>query len=407
MNEEKCHRPENGTAPLVRLSIAGTALPAYTVVCAAPALLPAVTAAVGRLAARTGVTLPVCGPTDPETAHEILIGDTGRTASDALPAPEPLCFSARVDGGKLVLRAGGLHSLRELLTRLTDLLPAAGSAELGADFALSGDLRDDPFDFRAPADAQMRVMSVNILAEYETWGGKIPVEERKEIFFSMLETYRPDVLGLQEFSPAWHDALADYAHADEWELVTFPNPNASAIPPCVFSLILYRKARFDRVDAGMRYYSRFNNNKCRCCSWVVLRDRETGREFCMISTHWDGKDTPDTMTQVAEMCEVVNEMRRRGLPVFTTGDFNSNEVTAAYPKLLADCEMQDVKFTAERLLNRIGSWHDLGCPTPSYYSCDHITATKDVTVRQFETLIHNRQIWGSDHSWLVADVSLC
>ena len=106
------------------------------------------------------------------------------------------------------------------------------------------------------------------------------------------------------------------------------------------------------------------------------------------------------------MAAFCNGMAAKGYPVITTGDFNSNEISKAFPKLLADCNMQDCKFTAKKLLNSIGSWHELGLATPSTYSCDHITATKDVTVHQFETLIYNEQIYGSDHSWLVSDISL-
>lgn len=406
MEEQQQHFSAERTFPISRLEIAGTDLSEFSIIYADRSLESAIASASEQLAKKTGCVLRAYFQREKDpSAHEILIGSTNREESGAVPSPDYLHYTAKTVGGKLVVKSGGIHSMNYILDHILTLLPASsGEITLGADYEKSGDLIDDPYEYGAPADAEMRLMSVNILAEYESWGATIPVTRRKEIFFSMLDVYRPDVIGLQEFSPAWITALRDYSRAAEWELIQCKNPNNSTAS--VFSLIMYRRDRFDLIESGSQYYSKYNNDKCRCCTWAVLRDKTNGKEFCFISTHWDGKDTDNTMKQVEEMTKICNSMAEKGLPVFTTGDFNSNEVSVAYQKFLADANMQDCKFAAKKMLNQIGSWHDLGIATPSYYSCDHITSTKNVTSVQFETLIDNQQIWGSDHSWLVADVKI-
>ena len=96
-------------------------------------------------------------------------------------------------------------------------------------------------------------------------------------------------------------------------------------------------------------------------------------------------------------------MKKR-CPVFTTGDFNANEITDEFKKYIADADILDAKYAAVTQMNNVGSWHNFTKDDLSWGSCDHITATKDTTVLKYQTLYKNEIIYGSDHCWLIADV---
>lgn len=193
----------------------------------------------------------------------------------------------------------------------------------------------------------------------------------------------------------------------------FDNPNLPNDPDDkVYNTILLRKDLYDVVDSGMEFYSEYDNERCRCFVWAILKEKTTGRKFCFISTHWSGGngeingETEETLCQVTELTAFVNEMALN-YPVFTTGDFNRNEYTNAIKTFLADTNSADGMYAAKTRLNVAGSWHDWGKSTHSAGSADHITVLKTRSeVLQFETLIYNDQIWASDHAWLMADIKL-
>ena len=88
--------------------------------------------------------------------------------------------------------------------------------------------------------------------------------------------------------------------------------------------------------------------------------------------------------------------------MLSTADYNSGEATTQYKNIHS--KYPDAKFSAKTLVNSIGSWHNYATPTPSYNSCDHIFAGEHVNTLAFRTLMHNQQIYASDHAWLYADV---
>jgi endonuclease/exonuclease/phosphatase family metal-dependent hydrolase len=224
-----------------------------------------------------------------------------------------------------------------------------------------------------------------------------------EIFYGMLEYYEPTVVGLQEFCKFWMADFHQYRYRDRWGLLEFDNVRREGEK--VLSTVLYRKDLCTLVDSGMHYYSVHNNGRCRCYTWALLKIKATGKEFCFVSTHWDGHKSPNTMQQVAEITEFVREMSKR-CPVITTGDFNTGEREEAMIQYLRDIDSADAMHESDERLNVQGSWHDWAKDYSSYNSIDHITVTRPSRSLQFETLYYNEQIYASDHAWLLADVLL-
>lgn len=240
--------------PIKAWKIAGQELSAFRLIYADEAQQASVTAIRDELAERTGCVLPVSIDTETEpAAYEILFGETNRAESQAVEAPAALTYTIRVVDGKAVIKTGGAHSAEKLAGTLVDLLAAdSGSVLMGKSFSENGDYFDDPYNTAVSAGTDLRIMDANILAEYESWNGKIPVEKRKEILFAAIDFYQPTVIGLQEVSPQWYEAFESYAGWENWDVLKIRNPNKSS--EYVFSTVAWRTDLYTLVDSGMTYY---------------------------------------------------------------------------------------------------------------------------------------------------------
>lgn len=365
-----------------------------------------------NIAKKTGWFLDVVSDAAPEVyEYEILIGDTNRIESSQVE-PSALNFTVKTVGDKLVIKSGGSHSFELLMENFDELvIQGFENIKMGDGYENVGDFYDDPNSVLMHKNANIRILDANVLANLSGYmeddTAAFGFDRRLEIFFAALDFYQPTVVGLQEFCMSWYNGLETYQDIDKWEILKFRNPNLPT--EYVLTTIMYRKDLLTLVDSGMTYYSAFNNGRCRAITWAVLKDNATGKEFCFISTHWDGGngdingETENTMVQVEELSSFVKEMSEK-YPVFTTGDFNRNEYTNAFKTYLSNIKSVDAMYGAEQRLNVLGSYHGWGKDTASAGSCDHITATKDTTVLKFETLMYNQQIYASDHAWLIADI---
>jgi endonuclease/exonuclease/phosphatase family metal-dependent hydrolase len=391
-------------------TIAGNALGNYKIIYGNKDYYDSLVSFRDTIAEQTGYYLDVLQDTKADPSpYEILIGDTNREESKAVNAPTYLAYNATVKNSKLVIKSGGAYSTQKLLSSLyTTLVKGKTEIEMGSDFVLEGNYLTDTLDSSKPADSNLRIMSCNILAEFPSWTTDttvhpyLPVVLRKEILFSAIDYYQPTIIGFQEFTMAWYEAMDDYRDADKWELIKFKNAQRTD-GEYVFSTVMFRKDLYTLVESGTKHYSKHNNARCRLYTWVVLKDNATGKEFTFASTHWDGAGREHGFLQVGEFVKFINEMKKRG-PVFTTGDFNSNEISAEYEQFLKDADILDAKLNTLKKVNDIGSWHNFCKSDFSWGSCDHITATKDTTVQKYQTITGNETIYGSDHCWIIADI---
>lgn len=395
----------NGVYIVPQWTIAGNDLEKYRIVYSDALFTNEVFALRRELGEITGYYLDVVKDTATTAQeHEILFGTTNRAESAQVEEPTYLNYTIKVVGSKLVVKTGGEHSMRNLLRDFVNsYCESAFRVDMEATYSYKSNYYDDPYNTSKPAGTDARVMTCNILAEWENYGGgEAPISYRKEIFFSMIDYYQPTVIGLQEMSPTWYKILPEYADWDKWDILDdYKSPNINEL---VYSTVMYRKDLYDLVGSGMIYYSKFNNGRCRCITWAKLKDKASGQEFVFVSTHWDGASGENAQIQLDECVEFVN-MMRANCPVITTGDFNSNEWAWNFKEYLKLIESSDAKYAAAKRLNDIGSWHELNQANHSAGACDHITTTnKDIEVLKFEMMVFNEQIYCSDHAWAFADI---
>ncbi len=400
--------------PISKWTISDNELGKYQIVYADASIAEEVSDIRNNIAKKTGWYMKAGLDTElAETDYEILIGDTSREASMSVNNPSALNYVLEVVEEKLVIKLGGLQSSKLFWKDFFDIVVQDSKEVIMDDmYLLNGNFFDDDLDSSLATGTDVRVMSANVMADLSDYDsgaaeGGFDFLRRAEIFFAAVDFYEPTVVGVQEFCASWYEAYENYQFIEEWEILKFKNPNQNLQKENVFSTVMYRSDLYTLLDSGMRYYSEYNNGRCRCYTWAKLQDKKTGEQFYIISTHWDGGDTAETMKQVEELSEFV---KNKNIPVFTTGDFNSNEWTQAWKKYIADTNSYDCRVDAgeKKRVNNVDSWHGWGvADTEVGGSADHITGTKSNTeILKFQTIEKNYQIWASDHAWLYCDFKL-
>lgn len=384
-----------------------------------------------ELAHTYGYYLPIVKDTAEAPAdHEIVVGNTTREISESVADQDWLTFTMMEVDGHLVLRTGGLCSMDRACERFLEMFDEAVDGEYSFDegSSVTRDCYDEPNGtMQWATGSDIRVMDMNILAQdyAADWvmddGTKVHYESidyRKEIFYANLDYYQPAIVGIQEMDERVMQALKSHPdYGTKYELLTKTDPLSTLASRQYYTSILYRKdlLTLEEGSFDMQVYDVYAGaagHRCRNMAWGTFTIKASGKQFVYFVTHWDvsnrgGETAQAALMQSNQAVKKVNELvAQTGLPIFCMADWNAAETTVYYRNFVAGTNLNNTKEVAIKRVNNVGSFHEYGMLTHSAYSCDHIFASKSVTVLQFETLFYNEQIWASDHSWLIADVKL-
>lgn len=122
---------------------------------------------------------------------------------------------------------------------------------------------------------------------------------RRNAYISMLSDIQPDIIGMQE---AKEETAEDMAMLTEYEVFRVPEYDGSDpavlnghLPP---NLIMYRKSRFEKLDAGVFYFNEENplqpvhyplgatGWQVRGCVWMKLKVKANGHIVYFFDTHY-------------------------------------------------------------------------------------------------------------------------
>ncbi|HWB54112.1 MAG TPA: endonuclease/exonuclease/phosphatase family protein [Tepidisphaeraceae bacterium] len=195
--------------------------------------------------------------------------------------------------------------------------------------------------------ATLRVMSFNVRNSH-AWDGFNGWLFRKKMFFQTIEKFNPDLVGFQEVLANQYDAIEstmkDYAlsgvarndgkRQGEW------------------ALIVYRKSRFELLDSGNFWLSKtptvpgsksWDAGLTRICSWVLLRDRQTRKEFLYANTHYDNSGAIARENSSRIIMKKLPKLAK-GNPIILTGDFNTTEDDPPYKTIMHPTEPDMAHF---------------------------------------------------------------
>lgn len=275
--------------------------------------------------------------------------------------------------------------------------------------------REAPFNERIKKDNlilkksknEVRIMTFNLLAHYKSWGGK-PVEERSDIFFSILNGYTPDVLGLQEMCFDWYNEINKQKHCYK-----FVSPLKTAFPQKM-TAIIYNCNTVELIDSGSITFSGCWNFKSRRAVWGVFKHIKTNKAFIVINTHLsfleETNEAENFFTQTCQVNEVYTLSQTLNTqydsPIFIIGDFNT--------KKRANYQNSVINSGSYGILNSL--YTDSEDIAQNKYSCenfsfdstliDHIFIKGEVTVKNLSLLSQDCFCELSDHYPLFADIKL-
>lgn len=174
-------------------------------------------------------------------------------------------------------------------------------------------------------------MSYNI--RYDTNEGG---EARMSALAAHVNHYSPDVLGVQEETPAWKAFLCSnldtkYARVGEGRRGA-SDPRESNEATAVY----YDTQKFELVHTVTRWLSYTPDlpsyiegaHHRRCVTFAVLKCKESGKEFVYANTHFDNGS--DAVREAESRC--LSDIRRGfgDLPFIISGDFNFQPDATAY-----------------------------------------------------------------------------
>jgi len=165
----------------------------------------------------------------------------------------------------------------------------------------------------------LRIMSSNIWGDY--FGN--PVEERQDLLERVYKRYNPDILALQEATPAWNDSKLFLNLKEDYSFVPTPEKDNNYVP------LLYKTDRFVLLEGGYVDYSD-TPDPSKGITWGVFSDRETGKKLGVLCSHfwWQKFGDPYEDAIRSSNARVLSQKAREiekncDCPVVALGDFNS------------------------------------------------------------------------------------
>ena len=356
-----------------------------------------------------GLTLPVTDDSAAEKECEILIGDVNRALAKKYMENNPdfsIFFTVTaVEGKKLFLGAGSLGVSEHMINTFcsTYIKPIYSN-----NIVISSETLEvgKPFTFADTTElaqgANLRVMSFNILCEL--WNKLAVIPGRELPVIAPIFTYKPDILGLQEVSDAWYEALdpllgPTYAIVDKKTARNGTN----------FSPLAYNTETLKLLEHGVLNL-KVGGNGLRVVSWGYFERKSDGARFLAMNTHWNvNADAAERTAQSKEMADFVVTMKAKyNCPVITTGDYNTRASDTQFELYVSTSGLRDACLNAKVANRMIKTTHTLFSEQTrgAGEAIDHIFASSEVELLYYNVLIDPCLAPSSDHYPIYADVKL-
>ena len=256
-------------------------------------------------------------------------------------------------------------------------------------------------------DTSARIMSANLLVHYESWGGT-DAHKRAKMFLQVLDTYRPDVVAVQEMSDQWYCCLMQ--NRGSYKLL-YPVRTGALVR---MTGLLYDSDRVTLLEQGDVAYDRGDDVRLRRIVWGLFQNNQSGEKYIVSSTHLDlirsGEEKAERAvmeSQADQAAALAKSLAAQyKCPVFACGDFNAMDAGGYDPVYDAPeiysrlaKKMQDTKALAAKTK----SGNNKKASAPTY---DHIFLTGTAKVRCYGILSDGAMDAMSDHYPIYADVKI-
>ena len=196
---------------------------------------------------------------------------------------------------------------------------------------------------------ELRVMSYNIryLGPFDL--GKKTWFYRADLIIDSIEEAQPNIIGFQEVTCWQYDYLVETMVGFD-SIISYRDKmvNSEGCP------IFYRTDLYTLIDKGSFWLSEtpdvmskdWGAAHYRICSYVILKDKATEKEFVVFNTHLDHVSDEARINGIQVVLDKIKEFG--DLPAILMGDLNAEEYTDTYKS--ATESFLDTKYETENTM---------------------------------------------------------
>ena len=252
---------------------------------------------------------------------------------------------------------------------------------------------------------EIRVMSCNLRCMNVLDPAKKSWFYRADLIIKNIENEAPVVIGFQEATKWQYSYLCSSLPGYD-SVITYRDKSLASEGCPIF----YQRSLYDLIDKGSFWLSETPDEMSkdwgaacyRICSYVILRDKETGLEFVVFNTHLDHISDTARINGIGVVLDKISQFG--SLPSIIMGDFNAEEDSETYRS--ATENFFDVKYQTENTMQSCtyqnwGQSLDRNC-------IDYIMISQTgFSVNSYEVVRSTYEnVYPSDHFPLVASLTL-
>ncbi|MBP3357513.1 MAG: endonuclease/exonuclease/phosphatase family protein [Opitutales bacterium] len=274
--------------------------------------------------------------------------------------------------------------MKKLLTVITAVLMLTACASDKASKCSASSTSNEKID--------VSICTFNIMIKgHKPRGVKPPIDvswdKRLPILTSFIKQHNFDIVACQEPIPMQVDSLKE--KLVDYDLYYKPVRTTMNPSPC--NPIYFKKSRFELLDKGEFYYSKtpevesndWDSPRSRCCTWVKLREKKSGKEFYIFNTHFTHIGKVAKFESAKILVKKITEIAK-GAPSFAMGDLNSVPNSRGIQHISSCGFMKDSKTAS--LSDPVGdgpSYHGYKSDNPKANRIDFIFVSSDVEVQSY------------------------
>jgi len=206
---------------------------------------------------------------------------------------------------------------------------------------------------------QIKIMSMNLYSSNWADKGAIAWKYRRELVAQNIQQAKPTIISMQEVKSEQYKYCKKLLKNYNSEIVYRDDSDNSEGCP-----IFYHKNLYTLIDKGTFWLSEtpdvmskgWESAYYRICSYVVLRDKQTGKEFSVFNTHLDHASETARINGINVILDKIHSIG--DYPAILMGDFNATENSQTY--LNATETLLDVKYQVENEYGNHATYHNWG-----------------------------------------------
>ena len=266
-------------------------------------------------------------------------------------------------------------------------------------------LKKEAVSIPSDSNGTVTMMSYNLRCLTPLDLGKKSWFYRAELVVDDLQEQAPGIVGFQEATRWQYDYLVD--SLPEYGSVIAYRDRSPLSEGCP---IFYHGGRFTLVDQGAFWLSEtpevmskdWNSACYRICSYVILTDKASGKDFVVFNTHLDHVSDEARINGIGVVLDKIAQFG--GLPAVIMGDLNAQEGSATY--ISATENFLDARYEADETVDTF-TFHGWGDPERQKRIDYFMVSKTGFDVKRYAVLdTPHDGVWSSDHAALVMEVAL-